>query len=179
MREGGAMSTSSPLSAFLDEKNHPEKGTNKVRRNKKKALFAGLFLLLPSLSTTLAGQITLGTGAIEFGQGSQATAVCDTNITVDLQSTYDSASAIFEVSTITLGDLDTRAAGCEGETLSIKALNSAGTELDLNGSSSTGNALEYEVVAPSGATETRVLPVDAEASVNSTAVARILIETSN
>ena len=178
MREGGAMSTSSPLSAFLDEKNHPEKGTNKVRRNKKKALFAGLFLLLPSLSTTLAGQITLGTGAIEFGQGSQATAVCDTNITVDLQSTYDSASAIFEVSTITLGDLDTRAAGCEGETLSIKALNSAGTELDLNGSA-TGNALEYEVVAPSGATETRVLPVDASASVNSTAVARILIETSN
>ena len=174
------MSTSSPLSAFLDEKNHPEKGTNKVRRNKKKALFAGLFLLLPSLSTTLAGQITLGTGAIEFGQGSQATAVCDTNITVDLQSTYDSASAIFEVSTITLGDLDTRAAGCEGETLSIKALNSAGTELDLNGSSSTGNALEYTVDDdPSGATETRVLPVDAAASVNSTAVARILIETSN
>lgn len=171
------MSSLSPLSAFLDEPQSQNTRKKTAKRSKKKALFAGVLLLLPSISTALAGQISLGDGTIEFGQGSEATAVCDSNITVDLQSTYDSGSSTFKVSTVTLGDLDTRVAGCSNKTLKITALNSSGTALDLNGSG-TGSTLDYTVSGTSGAAETRIITLDGSANVNSTAVSRVLIETS-
>lgn len=173
------MYSSSPLSAFIDETNSNQFSPKKQALKKKKALFAGLLLLIPSLSTTLAGQITLGTGAIEFGQGSQTTAVCDTNITVSLASTYSSANSFFRVSTVTLGDLDTTSSGCQNRTLTIKALNSSGTELDLNGSSA-GTALTHTPTASPGSTSATVtLTLDSGVNVNSTAVAQVLLETSS
>ena len=171
------MAYSSPLSSFLDSDSSEYVGPAPKRKYKKKSLFIGLFLLFPTLNSTFASQITIGSGGIEFGQGSQTTSVCDTNITVNLQSTYDAASQVFEVSTVTLGDLDTRVGQCAGRVLTIKALNSSGTELDLNGNGS-GNALSYTVSGTSGQTETRTITLDASASVDSTAVARVLVETS-
>lgn len=172
------MANYTPLSAFLDTDSTQNLVIEPRKKYKKKSLFLGLFVLIPTLSSTFAGQITLGSGAIEFGQGAQSTDVCDSNITVSLQSSYDSASGVFEVSTITLGDLDTQASGCAGKVITISALNSSGTALDLDPTSSR-TAYLYTVSGTSGATQTRTLNLDASANVDATQVSRVLIETSS
>jgi hypothetical protein len=172
-----ALATPSPLSDFMAGEPSQYFVQPKPKRGIKKPFLVAAFLLIPTLSTTLAGQITLGTGAIEFGQGAQTTAVCDSNITVAIASSYDSTDNIFEVSTITLGDLDTTVSGCSGKTITITALNSSGTALDLNGAGTTGNTLQYTVSGTSGTTQTRAISISAGVSVDSTAVARVLLET--
>lgn len=171
------MATPSPLSDFMAGEPSQYLVQPKPKSAKKKQLLAAGFLLIPTLGTTLAGQITLGSGSIEFGQGSQLTAVCDTNITVNLASTYNTSNSTFEVSSVTLGDLNTTVAGCANKVITITALNSSGTQLDLNGAGTSGNSIQYTVTGTSGTTETRTISIGAGVSVDSTAVARVLLET--
>ena len=50
-------------------------------RNLKIALGLAAVILIPTIGSTLAGSITVGTGTVEFGQGFVTTAACDTAIT--------------------------------------------------------------------------------------------------
>jgi hypothetical protein len=85
------------------------------------------------LGSTLAANISLGSGsAIEFGQGVQVTAACDSSITLSPKVTFQNGSnPVFMLSTISFSDVDTRTAGssptisggtgCAGKTLQLNA----------------------------------------------------------
>jgi hypothetical protein len=85
------------------------------------------------LGSTLAANITLGSGSLEFGQGVQTTAACDSTITLSPKVTFvnDLTNPQFYLSTISFSDVDTRTAGqgstvsggtgCAGKTLTLNA----------------------------------------------------------
>jgi hypothetical protein len=84
------------------------------------------------LGSTLAANISLGSGAaLEFGQGVQVTAACDSSITISPKVTFQNgANPQFMLSTVSFSDVDTRTAastltsggtGCAGKTLQLNA----------------------------------------------------------
>lgn len=166
---------STPLSAYLDGPAAPTKSKKPAKSSRKVWVGTLLLAFLPSLSTTFASSIAINSNsAIEFGQGQQATAVCDSSITVAIGTDWSPADAFFRASSITLGDLDTTSGHCLGKTLTVKALNSSGTEIDLNGATS-GNALTLSVTTAGSTTATQALTISG--SVNSVNIARVTIET--
>ena len=96
---------------------------------KKKKFF---FILIPVLALmgigggVLAANITVGTGVVEFGQGTATTIACDTDITVTPVSTFNGTT--FLVSEIALTGVDQRSSsasnsGCGAQNIVVKALN--------------------------------------------------------
>ena len=76
------------------------------------------------LGSTLAANISLGTGSsIEFGQGVQVTAACDSSITISpkVSFTNSAGGGTFYLSTISFSDVNASTAGCQGKTLSLNA----------------------------------------------------------
>ena len=83
------------------------------------------------LGSTLAANISLGSGTLEFGQGVQTTAACDSSITLSPKVTFvNGTNPQFYFSTISFSDVDTRTAGssltsggtgCSGKTLTLNA----------------------------------------------------------
>jgi hypothetical protein len=74
----------------------------------------------------LAANITVGTGVVEFGQGTATTIACDTDITVTPVSTFNGTT--FLVSEIALTGVDQRSSsasnsGCGAQNIVVKALN--------------------------------------------------------
>jgi carbon monoxide dehydrogenase subunit G len=106
------------------------------------------------LGSTLAANISLGSGsALEFGQGVQTTAACDSSITVSPQVSFvnSSTNPQFMLSTISLTDVDATvqgtgdATGCDGKTLTINAYgDTSATPLSIASSSNT--AYSYATV---------------------------------
>ena len=73
---------------------HPEESATKKRKNNKSLkilLGIGALISIPVIGTTLAAQITIGSGNLNFGQGVQQAAACDNAITVSLASSFDNA----------------------------------------------------------------------------------------
>jgi hypothetical protein len=116
-----------------------------VRKKSNMKSLAGLATVaaIAVLGSTLAANISLGSGsAIEFGQGVQVTAACDSSITISPKVTFvNGSSPVFMLSTISFSDVDTRTAGsstvsggtgCAGKTLTINAYgDSAATPLSF------------------------------------------------
>ena len=83
------------------------------------------------LGSTLAANISLGSTSLEFGQGVQTTAACDSSITLSPKVTFvNGANPVFMLSTVSFSDVDTRTAGssltsggtgCAGKTLQLNA----------------------------------------------------------
>ena len=83
------------------------------------------------LGSTLAANISLGSSSLEFGQGVQTTAACDSSITLSPKVTFvNGSNPQFYLSTISFSDVDTRTAGssltsggtgCAGKTLTLNA----------------------------------------------------------
>ena len=108
------------------------------------------------LGSTLAANISLGTGsALEFGQGVQVTAACDSGITISPRVTFvnTSGGGTFYLSTVSFTNVDMRAAnsasvndansnagtGCGGRTLTLNGYgDSSATPLQLATASSIG-----------------------------------------
>ena len=122
--------------------------------HRSKKIIAGFLIATigPLVATTLAASVTIGTGSLEFGQGSQAAVACDTAITTAITETWYNASTIFEVATIVLSDLNTAAgagvsnAGCGGKILKVSLLGSDGTALTI-GSSGTATSASVTLAA--------------------------------
>lgn len=86
----------------------------------------GLLTLTGIGGGVLAANITVGTGVVEFGQGTATTIACDTDITVTPVSTFDGTT--FLVSEIALTGVDQRSSsasnsGCGAQNIVVKALN--------------------------------------------------------
>jgi hypothetical protein len=77
------------------------------------------------LGSTLAANISLGTGStLEFGQGVQVTAACDTSITLSPKVSFTNVAngGTFYLSTISFSNLDASSTTtCQGKTLSLNA----------------------------------------------------------
>jgi len=128
-----------------------------ARRGKNPAGFigAGIMVAVMGLSSTLAGTITINTGAsIEFGQGVVTTAACDSSIKVTPTSSFDGDT--FTISALTLENLGYESGGsdgpaCQNVVLEIRVFNSneSTTALTMKASGGT-NYQATTVFIPSG-----------------------------
>ena len=125
---------------FSDEKNHRE-GKKRETRNLKIALGVASLILLPTIGSTLAATVTIGTSnTLEFAQGITATTACDPTIKLQPVSSLN-ASGVFIISSIGLSTLNNLGAGsCAGKYLTLKVLNSSNTLVNIT-SGSAGSAL--------------------------------------
>ena len=114
----------------------PEKKKKSNTRNLKIALGLAAVILVPTIGSTLAGQINIGTGSVEFGQGVLTTAACDTAITIVPQAALISGS--FIATTIAVSGVDN--ADCDGKKLTIKMLNT-NNEAQVIGSTDTTSCI--------------------------------------
>jgi hypothetical protein len=75
------------------------------------------------LGSTLAANISLGSSSIEFGQGVQTTAACDSAITISPKVTFvNGSSPVFMLSTVSFSGLDAASTTtCQGKTLTLNA----------------------------------------------------------
>lgn len=114
-------------------------------------LLVGLVLLV---GRVLAANITIASGAIEFGQGVADTIACDDDITVTPNSTFDGTT--FLVSNVVLTGVDQRAGttqdgGCGAQNIVVKVHNSTTPLASATVSIPTAAATANFTVTPSPA----------------------------
>jgi hypothetical protein len=103
------------------------------KKKSRKKLIVGLAMLgvIPVFGSTLAASISLGSGAIEFGQGARLVAACDSDgMGVELTSSFvngasPSAAGSFKLATVKLTGVDTT--NCNGKTFTVTVRNASGT----------------------------------------------------
>ena len=120
---------------ILKFENAPAPRKSAPKKSNMKSL-AGLATVaaVAVLGSTLAANISLGTGStLEFGQGVQVTAACDSAITLSPRVTFvnNSTNPQFYFSTVSFSDVDARTAGqsttvnggtgCQGRVLTLNA----------------------------------------------------------
>ena len=94
-------------------------------RNLKIALGLAAVILIPTIGSTLAGTITIGTGnSVEFGQGFTATTSCDGDGITVVPSTV-LTSGTFNLESITVTGI---ASGCATKNFTFKVLNASNVE---------------------------------------------------
>ena len=89
-----------------------------------------------ALGSTLAANITINSGPVEFGQGLAAAAACDANITVTPRSSFTNAAdtaGTFYLSGITFADIDTSTSKCGGKEFVINSYDSGTTRANYHG----------------------------------------------
>lgn len=104
----------------------------------KSKIVAGITLvaLVPVLLSTFAASVTVGNGALEFGQGSQQAIACDPKIFIALgeewkgaPATDDPSAGFFRVRTVTVSNLDLQK--CLGKKLRVRLINNSSQEITL------------------------------------------------
>jgi hypothetical protein len=104
----------------------------------KSKIIAGVTVvaLVPFLLSTFAASVTVGNGALEFGQGSQQAIACDPKIYIAMGEEWKSAPAqndpsagFFRVRTVTVSNLDL--AQCAGKKLRVRLINGSSQEIVL------------------------------------------------
>lgn len=104
----------------------------------KSKIITGITLVafVPVLLSTFAASVTVGNGALEFGQGSQQAIACDTKIYIALgeewkgsPSTDDPSAGFFRVRTVTVANLDLQK--CLGKKLRVRLINNSSQEITL------------------------------------------------
>ena len=185
-------------------------GGSKSKLRKRALVGIGLLIVVPYIGTSLAATVTInggsGDGAIEFGQGSQVTVVCDSTIKTSIDEDWYATSSIFRVKTISLTGINNTSAlnattdngGCGGKALTVKlyATNTIvgiGTTAGENsatftvpaagassGSVSVTGATGMTASSTVGASETSLtLTLSNSLNINATTVTRVVIESSS
>jgi hypothetical protein len=136
------------------------------RRKRRIMAAAAVVVMIPAINSTMAGDISLGSTDIEFGQGTAATSACDNSITIDLPSQL--VTNYFELEKIVLSDVDLTA--CNGKTLHIDAFDSANQAIQLE---QGANYASYEVTGSSST------PIDIAviSGINVETIARVAVST--
>ena len=127
----------------------PEKKKKSNTRNLKIALGLAAVILVPTIGSTLAGSITVGSGTVEFGQGVVTTAACDSEITVTPSSVL--TNSMFFLDTVVISGID--ASTCDGKYFTIKAL-SNGTAQPIGAAGVTACKFLYATSATATAQTT-------------------------
>ena len=109
-------------------------GRERSRKPLKVLLGIGGLAAVVALASTLAANININSGPVEFGQGVASTTACDSDgITVTPYSTFvnaaDAGTHMF--TSLTVGGIDSRPGKCEGKIFVIKAYGDGNSPLDL------------------------------------------------
>ena len=136
----------SPLSGRVDS------GFGGSGRFKQKIIFGTAILTaIPLVLSTFAASVTVGTGSLEFGQGSQQATACDQKIYVALGEEWhgaptpqDSSAGFFRVRTVTVSNLDLQS--CAGKKLRVRLIDGASSEITIG---SAPEAKVLQVAIPS------------------------------
>jgi hypothetical protein len=163
----------------------PEKKKKSNTRNLKIALGLAAVILVPTIGSTLAGSITVGTGTLEFGQGVVTTAACDDAITVTPESALVGAAFVATAIAVSnIGDAD-----CTRKIFTIKALNSSNTAIincrfnfGATGVATTmaaDNPGTCNVYTDDSATTGMSFTFRHDTSINSSDIEKITLESSN
>ena len=91
---------------------------------------------IPFLLSTFAASVTVGNGALEFGQGSQQAIACDSKIYIAMSeewhanpSATDPSAGYFRVRAVTVSNLDLQS--CAGKKLRIRLINGSSQEIGI------------------------------------------------
>jgi hypothetical protein len=107
----------------------------------KSKLMIGVTLvaLVPFIMSTFAANVTVGSGALEFGQGSQQAIACDPTVFVSIGEEWhsqptptDSSAGFFRVKAVTISNLDLNS--CRGKKLRMRLINTTGSEIAIGAS---------------------------------------------
>ena len=136
----------SPLSGRVDS------GFGGSGKFKHKIIFGtALLTSIPLILSTFAASVTVGTGSLEFGQGSQQATACDKQIYVALGEEWkaaptpqDSSAGFFRVRTVTVSNLDLQS--CAGKKLRVRLIDGTSSELTIG---SAPEAKVLQVTIPS------------------------------
>lgn len=130
-----------------------------VGRHKSKIIFGtALIALVPMMLSTFAASVTVGSGNLEFGQGSQQAIACDENVFVAMGEEWhgaptpeDSSAGYFRVRTITVSNLDV--ASCAGKRLRVRLVDGTSNELQIG---SVVGATVFQVAIPGAAPDSNI-----------------------
>ena len=169
----------SPLTSYLTIERQSKPAASKLKRKFRVVVFVLVVLtFFNSASSVFAPEITIGAGeALEFGQGSQNLAACDSSILINLGSEWNQGAGIFRISTISLSDLDTTVNQCFGKNLTIQLLDASGTPLDINPDPGLAS-ISYTVSGNQSATDIREFTLDPSIVIDATLITRVTVETS-
>jgi hypothetical protein len=116
----------------------------------KIVLGVGLIASIPLILSTFAASVTVGTGALEFGQGSQQATACDQKIYVALGEEWhgaptpeDSSAGFFRVRAVTVSNLDLEA--CAGKKLRVRLIDNTSSEIKLG---PTDDSMVLQIALP-------------------------------
>ena len=105
----------------------------------KLMLGVAVVALVPFLMSTFAASVTVGTGALEFGQGSQQAIACDPTVFVSIGEEWysqptptDSSAGFFRVKAVTISNLDLNS--CRSKKLRMRLINTTGSEIPIGAS---------------------------------------------
>ncbi len=92
--------------------------------------------LIPFVMSTFAASVTVGNGALEFGQGSQQAIACDSKIYIAMGEEWhaqptdlDASAGFFRVRAVTVSNLDLQA--CAGKKLRIRLIDGTSQEISI------------------------------------------------
>jgi hypothetical protein len=135
----------SPLSGSVSQRRHAGSNTRK-----RIILGVAAVSVIPFLLSTFAANVTIGSGALEFGQGSQQAIACDPNVFIALgeewhanPSVEDSSNGFFRVRTATISNLNLDT--CGGRKLRLRIIDGTSAELVIG---NTPDAKVLQVVLP-------------------------------
>jgi hypothetical protein len=135
----------SPLSGSVTSRRRAGSNT------RKKVVFGvAAVSVIPFLLSTFAASVTIGSGALEFGQGSQQAVACDQNVFIALGQEWhasptpeDSSNGFFRVRTATISNVNLEA--CGGRKLRLRMIDGTSTEIIIG---NTPEAKVLQVVLP-------------------------------
>ena len=114
----------SPLSGNVNS-GRSKRGIGKTKRNIVFGVAA--VSVIPFLLSTFAASVTIGTGALEFGQGSQQAIACDQNVYVAIGEEWhgaptqqDSSAGFFRVRTVTISNVNVES--CSNKRLRVRLI---------------------------------------------------------
>ena len=135
----------SPLSGSVTQRRRAGSNTRK-----KVILGVAAVSVVPFLLSTFAASVTIGSGALEFGQGSQQAVACDQNVFIALGQEWhasptpdDSSNGFFRVRTATISNINLEA--CGGRKLRMRMIDGSSAELIIG---NTPDAKVLQVVLP-------------------------------
>jgi len=112
------------------------------KQRSKILIGVALTAAVPLLLSTFAASVTVGTGNLNFGQGSEQAVACDSQVYVSLGQEWhsqptenDSTAGFFRVKSITVSGLNLVA--CQNTKLRVRLINMQGKEIALGTDSAT------------------------------------------
>jgi hypothetical protein len=140
------MSLNSPLSGSVKSRFG---GSGKSRS--KFFAIAAIASSVPFLMSTFAASVTVGSGTLTFGQGSQQAVACDSQVYVAMGQEWkssptesDATNGFFRVRSVTVSNVDL--VSCQNTKLRIRLIDGAGKEVQLGG---TQGATVLQIAVPS------------------------------